>query len=226
MLFYGPPGTGKTLFAKKLAMESGLEYSVMVGSDIAPLGPMAVSELNKLFDWAEVQPNGMILFIDEADAFLRDRQEEEMSEYLRHCVNTFLYRTGTPSEKLVVVLATNSPEDLDSAVHDRVDEVVGFINPSEDERRLMLMHYLVKYCQPPQDMSEKLKFLWKYPRSIYRGKKLIRMENIDKDTIEDIALKTDGFSGREITKMTIAWHDAAFTLPDPVLSPDLMYKVL
>jgi ATPase family AAA domain-containing protein 3A/B len=53
MLFYGPPGTGKTLFAKKLAMESGLEYSVMVGSDIAPLGPMAVSELNKLFDWAE-----------------------------------------------------------------------------------------------------------------------------------------------------------------------------
>lgn len=54
MLFYGPPGTGKTLFAKKLAMESGLEYSVMVGSDIAPLGPMAVNELQKLFDWAEV----------------------------------------------------------------------------------------------------------------------------------------------------------------------------
>lgn len=73
MLFYGPPGTGKTLFAKKLAMESGLEYSVMVGSDIAPLGPMAVSEMNKLFDWAEVQSNGMILFIDEADAFLRNR---------------------------------------------------------------------------------------------------------------------------------------------------------
>lgn len=53
MLFYGPPGTGKTLFAKKLAMESGLEYAVMVGADIAPLGPMAVQELNKLFDWAE-----------------------------------------------------------------------------------------------------------------------------------------------------------------------------
>lgn len=57
-------------------MESGLEYSVMVGSDIAPLGSMAVLELNKLFDWAEGQPNGMILFIDEADAFLRDRQED------------------------------------------------------------------------------------------------------------------------------------------------------
>lgn len=53
MLFFGPPGTGKTLFAKKLAMQSGLEYAVMVGSDIAPLGPMAVQEINKLFDWAE-----------------------------------------------------------------------------------------------------------------------------------------------------------------------------
>ena len=42
MLFHGPPGTGKTLFAKKLAMESGLEYAVMTGSDIAPLGNKAV----------------------------------------------------------------------------------------------------------------------------------------------------------------------------------------
>lgn len=42
MMFYGPPGTGKTLFAKKLAMQSGLEYAVMVGSDIAPLGNVAV----------------------------------------------------------------------------------------------------------------------------------------------------------------------------------------
>ena len=55
LMFYGPPGTGKTLFAKKLALQSGLEYAVMVGSDIAPLGPLAVQELNKLFDWAEKQ---------------------------------------------------------------------------------------------------------------------------------------------------------------------------
>lgn len=53
LMFYGPPGTGKTLFAKKLALKSGLEYAIMVGSDIAPLGPLAVKELNKLFDWAE-----------------------------------------------------------------------------------------------------------------------------------------------------------------------------
>ena len=150
MMFYGPPGTGKTLFAKKLAMKSGLEYAVMVGSDIAPLGPQAVYELNKLFDWAEKQPNGMILFIDEADAFLRNRKEEEMSENMRHSINSFLYRTGTPSNKVILIMATNTPEDLDAAVHDRIDEVVGFGKPTIKERETMLFHYLVQYCKPPE----------------------------------------------------------------------------
>ncbi len=110
LMFYGPPGTGKTLFAKKLAMKSGLEYAVMVGSDIAPLGPLAVRELNKLFDWAEQQQRGIILFIDEADAFLRNRKGADMSEFMRHTINSFLYRTGSPSDKVLVVLATNSPD--------------------------------------------------------------------------------------------------------------------
>jgi ATPase family AAA domain-containing protein 3A/B len=79
----------------------------MVGSDIAPLGPSAVDEINSLFDWAEKQPNGMILFIDECDAFLRSRKGDDVSEYMRHSVNSFLYRTGSPSDKVVVVLATN-----------------------------------------------------------------------------------------------------------------------
>jgi ATPase family AAA domain-containing protein 3A/B len=82
----------------------------MVGSDIAPLGPLAVRELNKLFDWADKQKNGIILFIDEADAFLRNRKGNDMSEYMRHTINSFLYRTGSPSYNVIVVLATNVPD--------------------------------------------------------------------------------------------------------------------
>ena len=52
------------------------------------------------------------------------------------------------------------------------------------------------------------------------------MEGVTKEVIDSIAKQTEGFSGREITKMVIAWHDAAFTLPDAVLTPDLMQKVL
>lgn len=146
LLFWGPPGTGKTLFAKKLALKSGLDYAIMTGSDVAPLGKHAVSELNNLFDWAEKSPNGMILFIDEADAFLRRRTgEEELSELLRQTINTFLYRTGSPSYKVITVLASNIPEQLDDAVHDRVDEIVYFGRPSEEERRNMIFHYLVEF---------------------------------------------------------------------------------
>ncbi len=226
LMFYGPPGTGKTLFAKKLATKSGLDFAIMVGSDIAPLGPLAVRELNKLWDWAEMSTNGMIIFIDEADAFLRERRSAEMSEFMRHTINSFLYRTGTPSDNVLLVLATNSPEQLDEAVHDRVDEIVAFKLPSLPERRTMLYHYLVMYCQPPVTPWEKAVFLYKHPRSIYTGKKLIRMEGVSHDVIQNFAEKTEGFSGREIQKMTVAFHDAAFTLAEPVLSPELMEKIL
>lgn len=183
MMFYGPPGTGKTLFAKKLALQSGLEYAVMVGSDIAPLGTQAVKELNSLFDWAEKQRGGMILFIDEADAFLRNRKQADMSESMRHTINSFLYRTGSPSDNVILVLATNCPDQLDEAVHDRVDEVVGFGVPTVNERKIMLFHYLVKYCQPPKNTAEMAQFYWKHPRAIYTGKKLIRMEGVTSEII-------------------------------------------
>ena len=52
------------------------------------------------------------------------------------------------------------------------------------------------------------------------------MEGVSREVIEGIAARTEGFSGRELTKMVIAWHDAAFTLPDPVLTPELMERVL
>ena len=52
------------------------------------------------------------------------------------------------------------------------------------------------------------------------------MEGVTQDVISEIAEETEGFSGREIQKMTVAWHDAAFTLPDPVLTPEIMKKIL
>lgn len=149
-----------------------------------------------------------------------------MSEHMRHTINSFLYRTGTPSDNVIVVMATNVPEQLDEAVHDRIDEIIGFGLPSVNERKTMLFHYLVKYCTPPTSTADKLKFIWKHPRSLYTGKKLIRMQDVTTEVIQEIAEATEGFSGRSITKMVIAWHDAAFTLPDPVLTPDLMRKVL
>lgn len=54
----------------------------------------------------------------------------------------------------------------------------------------------------------------------------MRLEGVTTEVVQEIAEKSEGFSGREITKMVIAWHDAAFTLPEPILTPELMMKVL
>jgi hypothetical protein len=47
----------------------------------------------------------------------------------------------------------------------------------------MLMHYLVEFCTPPESTSAKLKFFYKFPKSIYKGKKLIRMEDVSNEFI-------------------------------------------
>jgi hypothetical protein len=36
-------------------------------------------------------------------------------------------------------------------------------------------------------MQERMKFLYKHPRSIYTGKKLIRMEGVTSDVVKEMA---------------------------------------
>ena len=45
----------------------------MTGGDIAPMGREGVTAMHKVFDWASSSKKGVLLFVDEADAFLRKR---------------------------------------------------------------------------------------------------------------------------------------------------------
>jgi len=148
-MFYGPPGTGKTMVAQRFAEYSGMEYAIMAGGDVAPLQEQAVTELHKLFKWVNRSRRGVLLFIDEADAFLCSRNGSEMSEALRNALTTILYHTGTPSSQFMLVIATNRPGDLDSAVLDRLDESVEFGLPDCDARRSMVKLYFEKYVARP-----------------------------------------------------------------------------
>jgi hypothetical protein len=42
ILLYGPPGTGKTMVARRIATLSGLDYAIMSGGDLGPLGQVMV----------------------------------------------------------------------------------------------------------------------------------------------------------------------------------------
>lgn len=76
---------------RRLARESGMDYAIMTGGDVGPLGKDAVNEINKLFNWANQSKKGLILFIDEAEAFLRQGRGAigggQMSEDVRNVLS-------------------------------------------------------------------------------------------------------------------------------------------
>lgn len=220
VMFYGPPGTGKTMVAQRFAEYSGLEYAIMSGGDVAPLEDQAVTELHKLFKWVHRSKRGVLLFIDEADAFLSSRKRGNMSEPLRNALTTMLYHTGTPSSKFTMVLATNRPHDLDAAVLDRIDESVEFGLPDYGARQAMVKLYFNMYISKPLQIvplrpedgangKEKVESSGRC-RSRLRKTAPAPPPHVDRDTLVDeaalveAARRLHGFSGREISKLMTA----------------------
>jgi len=209
LLFHGPPGTGKTLFAKRLAMHSDMDYAVMTGGDVAPMGRDGVTAVHKLFDWASTSRKGLILFVDEADAFLRKRSSETISEDMRSTLNAFLYRTGDQSDKFMLVLASNTPEQLDWAINDRLDEVVEFALPGAEERERLVRLYFDKYVLSAAMEGS-------------RGRRL-KIEDMDfSELCSEIAQATDGMSGREIAKLGVAWQAGGYASEDGIVTKEMI----
>uniref|UniRef100_T1ISF4 AAA+ ATPase domain-containing protein n=1 Tax=Strigamia maritima TaxID=126957 RepID=T1ISF4_STRMM len=203
IIMYGPPGTGKTLFAKRLAMHSGMDYAIMTGGDVAPMAREGVTAMHKLFDWASTSRRGLLLFIDEADAFLRKRSLGLTSEDLRATLNAFLYKTGDQSNKFMLVLASNVPEEFDWAVNDRIDEMVEFTLPGLEERERLVRLYFGQYVLQPAA----------------EGKRRLKVSQFDYGKLcSDIAAQTSGLSGREIAKLGVAWQAAAYASEDGILT--------
>lgn len=220
MMFYGPPGTGKTMVAREIARKSGLDYAMMTGGDVAPLGTQAVTKIHEIFDWAKKSNKGLLLFIDEADAFLSERNSTHMSEAQRSALNALLFRTGDQSRDTVLVLATNRPGDLDSAVTDRIDEVIEFPLPGEEERFKLLNLYLSNYLSNEGDSGSGKGSLFK------KKTQKITIKDISGDVIREAAKKTEGFSGREIAKLMASVQAAVYGRPDCVLDSQLFREVV
>jgi SpoVK/Ycf46/Vps4 family AAA+-type ATPase len=210
VMFYGPPGTGKTMVAQRFAEYSGLEYAIMSGGDVAPLEEQAVTELHKLFKWVHRSRRGVLLFIDEADAFLTSRTQGNMSESLRNALTTMLYHTGTPSSQFMLVLATNRPGDLDSAILDRIDESVEFGLPDPQAREQMVKLYYETYVSKPLGFGQlkvpaaKASTVGKNGHSSSPNGSSPSADSkapIDIPALAEASRQLDGFSGREIAKL-------------------------
>lgn len=165
----------------------------------------------KLFEW--------IHFIA-LDGFCR-RNKTYMSEAQRSALNALLYRTGDQSKDIVLALATNRPGDLDSAVADRIDEVLEFPLPGEEERFKLLKLYLDKYIA--QAGSGKSGFV----KDLFKEKpQQIEIKGLTDDIIKEAAAKTEGFSGREIAKLMASVQAAVYGSENCVLDPSLFREVV
>lgn len=174
----------------------------------------AILYMNVLID-ARKEQTELVTFLH----FSR-RNKTYMSEAQRSALNALLFRTGDQSKDIVLALATNRPGDLDSAVADRIDEVLEFPLPGEEERFKLLKLYLDKYIAKAGDSKPSWFNLFR------RQQQKIEIKNITDDVIREAAVKTEGFSGREIAKLMAGVQAAVYGSIDCELNPALFREVV
>jgi SpoVK/Ycf46/Vps4 family AAA+-type ATPase len=141
VLLYGPPGCGKTMLAKALAKESNATF---INLHVSTLTDKYYGESNKLvsalFSLArKLQP--AIIFIDEIDSFLRERRsnDHETTGMMKAEFMSLWDGLTTGEDYRIVVLgATNRPNDIDTAILRRMPKRFSVRLPTDQQRRNIL----------------------------------------------------------------------------------------
>ena len=219
------------MVAKKLAKIIGIDYAIMSGGDVSPLGTDAVTQIHNLFAWAKMSPKGVILFIDEAECFLGSRDSGLMSDTAHNALNALLYNTGGERKDFMLVLATNRAEDLDEAVLDRCDESIFFPLPNAECRKdLVLLYFDLHFRRFMEANNKQALSLRSRITEYYSNQKPLIM-SIESDLmtgeqLESTVAVTYGFSGREIGKLMVALQGAMYVSKDGKLDRVAAWKLI
>lgn len=147
MLLYGPPGCGKTFFAERMAEEIGFNFYQLKPSDIqSKYVNESQEKIKNLFDEArENAPS--IIFIDELDAVVPNRDNSNVNHMNTSAVNEFLAQMNNCGDDGIFIIgATNRPNSIDPAIlrAGRLDKVIYLPPPDLEARELMFKLYLEK----------------------------------------------------------------------------------
>jgi cell division protease FtsH len=132
VLLVGPAGCGKTLLAKAVAGEAGVPFFSIAGSEFMEmLVGIGAARVRDLFDTAK-KSSPSIIFIDEIDAIGRARSVGIMPSHdeREQTLNQILVEMDgfAPTERMVVVAATNRGDLLDPAL----------LRPGRFDRRIIV----------------------------------------------------------------------------------------
>ena len=145
LLLYGKPGTGKTLFAQILADYTDMDFLCVTAASLLQSGVEGIKYFDELLEMATKSKYGVILFIDEADALFvnRDMLQPDSDHY--KVLNHILAATGSGSNKVMMIAATNHAYVMDPAMGRRFQERVKMPLPDQKTREDLLMLYIGEY---------------------------------------------------------------------------------
>lgn len=178
ILLHGEPGNGKTMFAEALAGELGIPFLSVAFGDMASKWINETPEkLRGLFRTAR-RHAPCVLFIDEADSFLKPRDGSGMSHSLdRDVANTLLKEiVDLRIARVVLVAATNYIEQLDSAA----------IRSGRFDFHIQV---------PAPDFEARCNLIW------WHIVRCLGREAIDTSVVKDLARRWEGFSAARLAAL-------------------------
>lgn len=147
MLLYGPPGCGKTFFAKHFAEEVGFNFLCITPATLKSHYVNATQEnIAKMFQEAE-ENAPTVIFIDEMNELVPNRDNSNIHEMSRSAVNEMLAQMDRTGEKGIFIIgATNYPNMIDPAIlrAGRLDKKYYLGVPDKEARMALFKLYLKK----------------------------------------------------------------------------------